>query len=450
MPIRHSTNQLDGEWYRSMTLLSVGPYGILILPPRGSSRLPYVEIPRHKVEKKGASIKLRKGSKAAASANCSYGDFQGTLDFNAWRFFHAAKKTELAGSFAVADGVYAALLAGAEFRRFFEWLPPNFRIRDQGVFSRIDATRTYLAGRSGVAINSLLMNEWDYVFWDHIPTLYERALRHANISHAESARRATIITSKYRSAAPAKEPDFAFEKATGEVALMESKGKFVNPGDANPPAKGDLKEGLEQLDQWPQLITPTPQKTFVIGTYLRETSDNTEQSLILYVDPPPRREPEIEAVRFPRDWIRRGNYGNWLVGMGLELAGFALREGREKPVEEVTLPIITIGGRPFAFTIEGIGVSSRARLLDGHEFFHWPEFMPTNSRFVVTGIDVAVLRLIERSLRNAADLSLLEIEPLPVIELPEAFYGSTLPDGSLWAALRWEEFRPFHHERFKL
>ena len=54
-----------------MTILPVSPYGILVLPPRGNSRLPYVEIPRQKVEKKGASIKLRKGSKAAANANCS-------------------------------------------------------------------------------------------------------------------------------------------------------------------------------------------------------------------------------------------------------------------------------------------------------------------------------------------------------------------------------------------
>src|SRR6516162_8302087 len=110
-----------------------------------------------------------------------------------------AKKTELAGSFSVGEGVYAALLAGAEFRRFFDWLPPNFRVRDQGIFSRIDATRTYLAGRSGVAINCLLMNHWDYVFWDHVPTLYARALRRANISHAESVRRASIIASRYSS-----------------------------------------------------------------------------------------------------------------------------------------------------------------------------------------------------------------------------------------------------------
>ena len=361
-----------------------------------------------------------------------------------------AKKTELAGSFSVGEGVYAALLAGAEFRRFFDWLPPNFRVRDQGIFSRIDATRTYLAGRSGVAINCLLMNHWDYVFWDHVPTLYARALRRANISHAESVRRASIIASRYSSGIPAKEPDFAFEKANGEVALMESKGRLVNPGDANPPAKGDLKEALDQLAQWPQLINPMPQKSFAIGTYLRETSDTTEPSLILYVDPPPRRDTRIEPVDFPSDWIRRGNYGNWLVGMGLEDAGFALREGREKPVEEVTLPVLTVGGSRFAFTIEGFGVSSRARMLDFRDFLHWPDFIPRNGRFVVNGIEVSVLRSLERALRNGADLSLMEVEPLPVIDLPEVFYGSALPDGSLWAALRWEEFRPFDHETFKL
>lgn len=433
-----------------MTVLPISPFGILILPPQGNSRLPYVEIPRKKIQKKGASIKLRKGSKAASNADCSYGKFQGSLDFTAWNFFHAAKKTEFASSFSVGESMYAALLAGAEFRRFFDWLPANFRVRDQGIFSRIDATRSYLAGRSGVAINSLLMNHWDYVFWDHVPTLYARALRRANINHAESLWRASIIASKYASGVPAKEPDFAFEKDTGEVALMESKGRLVNPGDANPPAKGDLKEGLEQLDQWPQLITPTPQKSFAIGTYLRETSDTTEPSLILYVDPPPRLNTRIEPVDLPRDWIRRGNYGNWLVGMGLEDAGFALREGREKPVEEVSLPVLAINGRRFAFTIEGFGFSSRVRVLDPLDFFHWPVFMPRNGQFIVTGIEVSVLRLIERTIRNAADSSLMEIEPLPTMDLRAEFYGSVLPDGSLCGPLGFEKIWSCDQETFKL
>jgi hypothetical protein len=97
---------------------------------------------------------------------------------------------------------------------------------------------------------------------------------------------------------------------------------------------------------------------------------------------------------------------------GLEDAGFA-REGREKPVEEVTLPVLTVGGSRFAFTIEGFGVSSRARMLDFRDFFHWPDFIPRNGRFVVNGIEVSVLRSIERALRNGADLSLMEVEPLP-------------------------------------
>jgi hypothetical protein len=294
------------------------------------------------------------------------------------------------------------------------------------------------------------MNLWGYAFWDHIPTLYARALTAANISHTESVRRATIIASKYRSKAPDKEPDFAFEMANGNVALMESKGRFVNYGDANPPAKGDLNEALDQLKDWPRLIQPTPQKSFGMGTYLREMRDKTDPSLILFVDPPPRRQrDDIEPLEFPKDWIRRGNYGNWLVGMGLEDAGIALREGREKQIEEVSLPVLELGGRSFVFTWEGWAISSR-RAFSLEDFFHWHGPMLGRSWAVISGIEIGVMKLIERSVRNAADPALMEVEPLMEFTVPDQYYASVLPDGTLWGAIRLDDFWHPRSETFKL
>ena len=69
-----------------------------------------------------------------------------------------------------------------------DWRSENLRVRDAGIFSYKDASRTFRAGRNGEAILNLWAVENGYVYWDHLPTLVERALNKARISHEEQVR----------------------------------------------------------------------------------------------------------------------------------------------------------------------------------------------------------------------------------------------------------------------
>ncbi len=414
------------------------PAPFTIAPPTGASRLPFVELPKAKVQKPRARVKFREGSQAQAAADSSYGNFSGHITFSAWQFFHAAAKTEFAMSFTPAEADQAAMLYAAQHNHLLIWNTQNLRIRDQGVFSRVDATRSYIAGRFGVAASSLLMQHWDYPYWDHIPSLWERAARNAQISHAQSVQMAQVIAAKIASGRPQNEPDFAFEKAVGDVALMESKGKFVNPGDTNPPVKADMNEALGQLGAWSGFISPNPGKSFGIGTYLREQTDSAyDPSLILYVDPPAEKQTRFEPVPFPRDWIRRGNFGNWLMRMGLVEAGLALRDGREKLAAQISLPVVEMSGRKFAFTVHAWNFAPMGRgfpFLPFSELFLDLGFVQTFD-LLVTGLEVNVLGMIEKSLRSAEASSLLKAEPVSVSETPGWFSGSIMRDGSLLGLL---------------
>ncbi len=421
------------------------PAPFTIAAPAGTSRLPFVELPKAKVQKPHARVKLREGSRARAAVDCSYGNFSGHIDFNAWQFFHAAAKTEFGMSFTPAEADRAAMLCAAQQDHLLNWNTQNLRIRDQGVFSRVDATRSYLAGRFGVALSSLLMQHWDYPYWDHIPSLWERAARKAQISHSQSVQMAHVIATKIASGRPQNEPDFAFEKVAGNVALMESKGKFVNPGDTNPPVKSDMNEALGQLGAWSGFISPNPGKFLGIGTYLREQTDSAKDpSLILYVDPPAEKQTRFEPVPFPRDWIRRGNFGNWLIGMGLTDAGFALREGRKKPVMAVRLPVLEIGRRQFAVTGHGWRLDSPWSIPS-----HWPDHPCWPFGFTerigvhVLGIEITILKLISAALRTEEPGPLLQTEPISVAEIPDWYSGSVAPDGTLFGMLHFDPRTPF-------
>jgi hypothetical protein len=412
-----------------MILALQPPAAITIAPPSGTSQLPFVDLSKAKVLKPYARIKIRN-----ATADCSYGSFAGQLQFNAWQFLHAAAKTEFAQSFTAAEADRSGILFAAQHRDFLIWNTNNLRIRDQGVFSRVDASRTYLAGRLGVAASSLLMQHRDYLYWDHVPSLWERAVNLAHISHAESVRAAQIVASAVASGRPALEPDFAFEKVSGDTALMESKGRFVNPGDTNPPVKGDMKEALGQLNAWSGFITPSPQKMYGIGTYLREQSDTTgDPSLLASVDPRPNNDATFEPVAFPKDWIRRGSFGNWLVGMGLTDAGFALRNGRGKAVTVARLPVVEIGRHQFAIIGKGSQLDSRWGVpLHWRDHPFWPIGFTDRIGVHVLGIETSVLKLISAALRTEEPGALLETEPVHTAEYPNWFSGSVAPDGTLF------------------
>jgi len=445
---------------------------VLVSPPTGTSSLPIVELKRAEVQKDRKQIRLRRGSAKRAKSDCSFGNFVEHLSIDAWQFFHAAKKTELTTTFTTPQIDHRALHFAGEHADFFEWNTGNLRRVDRSIFSLEDFAEAGLAGRFGEAVAYLTMVKWGYVYWDRIAVLWERAAAKSGMTHPEQVRHAHAIATTLGVTRPDLEPDCAFEKATADVALMESKGSFVHPINDDPSAKDDLRHALDQLNAWSGLISPTPGKSFAIGTYFRDASDTTgDPSLITFVDPPGQAGTIPPAVEFPNDWIRRGNYGAWLVGMGFPESGNALRRGVEVSLPTRQIPVVSLNGRSFAITIEGLVVKRNRRIrgphpllridplyfLDELHFHGFPARLLRDMGIAairVIGTELTTLRLVESSVLNASNTSLLaregQADDAQARTASDGFTGSVFPDGTLMGQISPEMLMGTRMEEFKL
>ncbi len=161
---------------------------LAVCPPRGRSRVPIVEVdraaattPRRRIVR--AVHKWPPDSQAVATT--TVGHAKSELPLRAWEFYHAAAKTELARGFTDEEAERIALGFSLQTDSLLLWNPNNLRLRDGGVFSRKDSSRTALAGRFGEAATYLLMIQQGYVYWDHVPSLIERAMNKARIAHRD-------------------------------------------------------------------------------------------------------------------------------------------------------------------------------------------------------------------------------------------------------------------------
>jgi len=423
--------------------------------PIGGSSLPLVELDKSQVSTKRKQIRLRKHSPRRKASDCSFGKFKEHLGFKAIEFFHAAKKTELTRSFTNRELERLATAFAVEYEDAFVWDPQNFRKTDRDVFSIADFDSSRLAGRVGEALAYLTMVKWDYVYWDRCTTLWQRAARAAKVSHSDQLKVAKYLKGKISPVKIRNAPDFVFEKATRQIALMEAKGGFVHPAHDNPPIKDDLAQALKQLKAWSDVISPSPSKSFGIGSYLREESDNHDDpSLIAFVDPEDEEDANPRAVEFPQDLIRRCNYGAWLRGMGLVTSGTALRDQRRKTPEAVSLPVVRIMNRDFAITTLGWKLS-----LDYDVFFGlWHEpfsFIERGRSALVMGIELNTLRSVEQAIHNPSGLDLLRLDNQDIGALRaevDNMNWSIMPDGSCMFLLDRDQMYQGLHDRqiFKL
>lgn len=422
--------------------------------PVGTSSLPLVELDKEQVSAKRKQIRLRKNSERRKNSDCSFGDYKGSLDFKAIEFFHAAKKTELAHSFSSQQLVKDATLFANEYNRGFVWNTPNFRRANRNIFSIADFHSHGLTGQVGEAIAYLTMVKWNYVYWDRCTTIWQRAAEAANIAHDDKVRVAKYLKSKIKSGKPDSEPDFVFEKSSGEVALMEAKGGFVHPSYDDPSTKGDLAHALSQLAAWSEVISPSPKKCYGIGTYLREEGDTNDPSLVAFVDPEGQENPNLRAARLPADLIRRCNYAAWLAGMGLISSGIALRDHRRKTPEAVSLPVVRIMNRDFAVATLGWKLS-----LDHDVYFAWWHepfsFIERGRSALVMGLELDTLRSVEQAIHNPSGLDLLRLDNQGLLALrteTDNINWSVMPDGSGFFLLNGDEFYQALHDRqvFKL
>lgn len=399
-----------------------------IVRPRGRSKLPMVELKKRAVTTARTRVRFRSDSAAAAKHDSSFGDYVDHLDFSAWQFFHAAKKTELASSFTATAARSRALGFAFQEADTFIWNTENFRKVDSGIFELEDFASTALAGRVGEATAYLTMMKWGYVYWDRLASVWSRAARKAKITHAKQVR-ATKILAAAGIKRPATEPDFVFEKADQTVALVEAKGSFVNPLLDNPTVKGDLRKALKQLSGWSKLITPKPMENYGIGTYLREESDTDhDDSLITFVDPPGEEDSDFEPIGLPSEMIRRANYGAWLIGMGLGSSGHALRQMQEKPLEEIALSVANIGGLDIAFAPLGFSFPEHWGHFPDHPL--WWRHFDLPHRIIGIGLAVDVLRRIERAIRLPNEPVLSDVRSGEPSSIRGEDYWSLMADGS--------------------
>lgn len=452
------------------------PLPLVPRPIEGRSRLPIYELNRRDVQACSVAsrvlAKLRLAPNRSASAIADAKSSRATeMTFDAWPFFHACKKTELAYNVSAREIVRQAQAFAEEHSDIPQWDLDTFSICDGGCDRYKDSSRTNLAARFGEGMANLFMYEQGYRYWDHIPSLVKRAIGAKLVhSHPEAVRRSKLIKRRWRERDTKSEPDFVFENERRESALMESKGSFVPPNRHDDDVAIRLKKALSQLEHWDQLISPRPNKSYAVASYFREASDS-QGSFVAFVDPPGKSElPEASERRFPNDWIRRGNYGAWLIAMGFRTSGEALRRGRTKETSPVDLPILKLPEGAFAFTVEAIlhdesstsfskWLATEATLRN-EDWSHlwwlgsmWP--LVASSAYQIVGIRVELLKKIQQALIEPNSLALMEVDSILneqrsftnrstlTVTHDGGVEGSILPDGTLFAAV------PFAHSQLR-
>lgn len=383
----------------------------------GRSSLPVYELDKTKVQTRSTHIH-------------PFPPLSQNLSFSAWRLAHAVKKADcLRWPLAWPQWWLSSTGFLLENGYLFDWNENELRLKQGMSNFYADFTNTGLAGRIAQGMALLLLEDKGYSYVGRFETVWKQH------------------TAKWP-ANKKKAPDFIVENAQQEWVLAESKGGFSRPG-RKPPIKKALKKGLEQLDGWDKFFTPQPTKSFVVGTFLRETGDTSDEgSLIAFVDPGPDT-PE-NPVEFPPDTIRRANYASWLSFMGFENAASRIRTDIGEP-QSHELPIISLGQDKFAISIASI--SPRLPDLSSREFWkHFDKWLfhpfwkfREGIRIDIAGLDLEVLKVLGKTSDYLTD-ALMELSPQEKLEgsfelKQGTFHGSIFSDGSLLGEIELERPR---------
>ncbi|GIK11094.1 MAG: hypothetical protein BroJett001_31600 [Chloroflexota bacterium] len=407
--------------------------------------LPIIELDRARVERERARIR-------------PLPDARDQLRITAWSLYHAAKKAELACSFTTDQIDHLARCFANEHHGLFRWNGEELRLTAGVTDMYESAAQASRARLIGEGMLLLAMQHEGHAFWDRFDLLVKRALRRQLLDHPESVRRARAIRKRIDAGRNGKRSDFVVENAQRQSALAEAKGGFLSPF-ATSAIKSDLREALQQLAATKPLIAPQPAKTYAVGTYLREADDgHDEGSLIAFVDPEGQDDADL-TIELPPDWVRRGNYAAWLLGMGLVEAADALRNGIARDGISVSLPVKRVGRHDYAYVVTGAGLNPRhlrrfLRDFRHHWPHHWAEwfFFGPGRREVelsIIGLRVDVLDSISGALTTTEASPLLSVEPAFEIDTAQ-FGGSVMPDGSMCGAITVESIREIEFREFTL
>ncbi len=314
------------------------------------------------------------------------------LQFTGWALAHAVTKVDY---LVERDLLLPGLGFLLQIDRIIDFSAgANLRLVPGSAATLNDFTRSSLSGRVGQGLSLLFAQSKGYRFVCHL------ASDVAVASHIASLGRKT------------KAADFLFENNSGARMILESKASFSQPANDPTPIKSTLKAALTgQVDYWMTRITPPASKGFALYSCLRETG-NAVPSALIFVDPP--EEPILEPVELPQDQVRRRNYAAWLMAMGLFETARALLQPRRDGLRQIELPVIRIGERRFAVTVQ----------------YYFP---PYKHWGLGAGLEVSVLEAISAALSGedgpllAYDVSFPDGPDMAASEIES---GSIFPDGS--------------------
>lgn len=372
----------------------------------GRSRLPEYECDKETVQTLGQRLRPLPSAKTQ-------------LHFSAWSLAHAVKKADCARwppSKSLSMGAAGFLL---EHVQLFDWASEELRLNAGMSDHYADVARTSIAGRIAQGVALLFLEKRGYSYVGHLAA---ELRRHAHKKSPRPTRQK-----------PRRLPDFVLENGSRERALAESKGKFV-PLDGNPNIKGTLRDALDQLTSGARLLRPKPQKSYAVGTFLREIEDWSEEpSLIAFVDPEP--DEAGDPVELPLDAVRRTNYASWLSLMGFDDAARRLR-AKEGRVERHNVPTVSLGQRQYVVSVASIRPQYGQQILNPD---HWQWIFEVPAWCLgpfLDGICIEIIGLDLEIVRTLGETSgdLMAIEPVGDVRNEfdgGEFRGSVFSDGSL-------------------
>lgn len=259
---------------------------------------------------------------------------QPAIQFTGWQLAHAVIKADY---LIQRDWLLPGLGFLLQIDRIVDLgAGPNLRLVTGSPATLNDFTRTSLTGRIGQGLSLLFAHSKGYGFVCHL------ASDPQVIAHIAALPK----TAKKRAA------DFLFESQDMKRMILESKASFTQPENEPSPIKSKLKDALTgQVDYWMAQISPAAQKGFAVYSCLRESKSPVPSALI-FVDPP--RQLVRDPIRFPESLVRRRNYAAWLTLMGFQETARGLTEPGRRDRRAIDVPVIRIGTRKFAVSVQSI------------------------------------------------------------------------------------------------
>jgi hypothetical protein len=286
----------------------------------GQKRLPVYEMPISTVQQR-----LPRGQSWGATTTP-----KSDLTFSGMGLAHAVIKADF---LEYRNPILPGIGFVIQSHHIIDWPSHNFCLRSGGTNLLSDFVRTSMAGRIGQGLALLLAHSEGYTFTANLRE-YLRSIG---------------VPTTGPSGQPLPIADFICDSHGNRRAIVESKASFSLQRNDRSKIKHDLKNGLEnQVLPWMGKFNPSAMKSFVIGSYLRESNNpNYDPSMMVFVDP------EVDGqgghFEMPLAAVRRENFAAWLAAMGLFRQAERLRSYEANKFEEITFARFEIGQKMIAF-----------------------------------------------------------------------------------------------------